>query len=100
MNRFTRLVIKIEANAAMSCKRTAASACWVLLLAGASLARADAAAPVYAQPLGVYAKIDIEDAIATKCKTTSSDHHSCLQSLYQKLHESDDLRADGRRALG
>jgi hypothetical protein len=68
----------------MSRKRTIASAFWVLLLGGASLARADAVAPVYAQPLGVYAKIDIEDAIATKC-AKSSDHHSCLRRLYQQL---------------
>jgi hypothetical protein len=71
----------------MSWKRIAVNAGWVLLLAGASLPRADGqsfgpAKLVYAQPSGVYAKIDIEDAITT---CTTSDYHSCVRRLYQKI---------------
>jgi hypothetical protein len=71
----------------MSRKHIAANLCWVLLLAGASLPRANGQSfgptkPVYAQPSGVYAKIDVEDAILT---CTTSDYHSCLQNRYQRL---------------
>ena len=72
----------------MSHKCIAGNACWVLLLAG--LPRADGqsfgpAKPVYAQPSGVYAKIDIEDAIP---KCTTSDSHACLQTFYQQLFKN------------
>jgi hypothetical protein len=71
----------------MSYKRIAVNAGWVLLLASASLPRADGQFPgpakrVYAQPSGVYAKIDIEDAITT---CTTSDYHACVRKLYQKI---------------
>ncbi len=60
----------------------------MLLLAGATLHRVDAqsfvspAKPVYTQPSGVYAKIDIEDAITT---CTTSDYHSCVRNLYRRI---------------
>ena len=68
-------------------KRIAVNAGWVLFLAGASLPRADGqsfgpAKPVYVQPSGVYAKIDIEDATTT---CTTSDYHSCVRKLYKMI---------------
>jgi hypothetical protein len=59
----------------------------MLLMAGASLPQAHAQAPKYAQPSGVYAKVDIEDA-KKGCpgyQDGTADFHSCLHKLYEKL---------------
>jgi len=71
----------------MSRNIIAANACWVLLLAAASLPQADGQAPVSVQPAGVYAKVDIEVA-KTKCpgyKNGTADFPACLHKLYEDL---------------
>jgi len=60
----------------------AANACWILLLAGAGLSQAGEGKSVR-KPLGVYAKIDIEDATAGY--TGPGNSHSYLRQLYASL---------------
>ncbi len=66
----------------MSRNLIAANACWVLLLAGAGLSQADEGKSVR-KPLGVYAKVDIEDATAGF--TGPGNLHSYLRQLYASL---------------
>ena len=63
----------------------AMSASWASLLAVASLAQTDAQTP--RQPLGVYAKVDVETA-ETGCPgyaDGTADLHGCLKKIYKDL---------------
>ena len=71
----------------MSCRRIGASACWLLLMAGAGLPQAHTQTPTFAQPAGVYAKIDIETA-KTTCpgyKNGTAHFPSCIHKIYEHL---------------
>src|SRR5271155_1097354 len=66
--------------------RISANACWPLALMCVSLFHADAQA--YRKPLGVYAHVDIDAAIARHpCSdaTTVDQLHTCLRGLYSGL---------------
>ena len=74
----------------MSRNITAANACLVLLLGGASLSPANAQS--YRRPLGVYAHVDIDSAITYASKNiphynsmTMAEQHIALQGLYEGL---------------
>ena len=70
----------------MSCNRRVSNA-WCVLLLGACLAWGASPANVR-KPLGVYAKVDIQDAISAYPGTaspTTAQLHSYLQSLYASL---------------
>ena len=76
----------------MSRNLIAANACWVLLLAGAGLSQADEGKSVR-KPLGVYAKVDIEDATAALDKLSvmpALNCHEAIAGIYEslkRLHE-------------
>jgi len=63
-----------------------AGVCWALLLTSASLAQASSQGSVRG-PLGVYAKVNIEDAISAfpSPSPTPAELHAYLRQLYAKL---------------